>query len=78
MTLTQATYKRIEKLCDENNLSINALCINAGVSQSTVTNLSSNRTKNPGSLLLLRICRYLNMNLSQFYDDPIFLSLDDD
>lgn len=78
MTLTQATYKRIENLCDEYNLTINGLCTLAGVAQSTVYNLASNKTTNPGSLLILRICRALKITLSDFYDDTIFLTLDDE
>lgn len=78
MTLTQATYKRIERICYENNLSINGLCLKAGVAQSTVYNLASNRTINPSSLLILRICRSLNITLYDFYNDAIFFNLDDE
>lgn len=78
MTLTQATYKRIEKLCEQHHISINKLCTNAGIAQSTVCNLSSNRTLNPGSLLILRICRSFNITLSDFYNDSIFFNLDDE
>ena len=41
MFLSQATYKRIEQLCDSHNIrSINKLCNDAGVSQSTVYDLT--------------------------------------
>jgi len=79
MFLSQATYKRIEQLCNSHNFrSINKLCNDAGVSQSTVYNLTDGSTKNPGSLLILQICRTLNITLSEFYNSELFSELDDD
>lgn len=78
MTLTQATYSRIQQISNSNNLTITGLCDKAGVAQSTVWNLASNKTKSPNSLLILRICRSVNMTLAEFYNDPMFLNLDDE
>ena len=79
MFLSQATYKRIEQLCDSHNISsINKLCNDAGVSQSTVYDLTDGTTKNPGSLLILRLCRTLKITLSEFYDSELFQNLEDD
>lgn len=55
MYLTQATYKRIEQLCDEHKIkSINKLCNNAGVAQSTVFNLASGKTENPRFIIAIK------------------------
>ena len=79
MYLSEATYQRIQQLCDQKQIrSINKLCNDAGVSQSTVYNLTDGTTTNPGSLLILRLCRVLNISLTEFYDSPLFLNLDDD
>lgn len=79
MFLSEATYKRIEQLCDLNNIrSINKLCYDSGVSQSTVYNLINGSTENPGSLMILRLCRTFNITLNEFYDSPLFLNLEDD
>lgn len=79
MFLSQATYKRIEQLCLEKNFrSINNLCNEAGVAQSTVYNLTDGSTHNPSSLLILRLCRTLNITLSEFYSSELFLELEDD
>lgn len=79
MYLNKATYQRIQQLCDQKQFrSMNHLCNEAGVSQSTVYNLADGTTENPGSLLVLRLCRVLNITLSEFYDSPLFLNLDND
>ena len=79
MYLNKATYERIEQLRNQYKIrSINKLCNDAGVQQSTVYNLIDGTTENPGSLLVLRICRELNISLKEFYDSPLFDNLEDD
>lgn len=72
LSLTYATYLRVEQLCDEKNISINKLCERAGVNQSTFSNYASDRTFNTSLVHIYIICDYLKITLSEFFDSPLF------
>lgn len=72
MSLTYATYLRIIELCDERNISVNKLCERAGVSQSTLSNYSSDRTTNISLIPIHKICLYLKISLSDFFNNSVF------
>ena len=78
MNLQQAIKYRVLNLCKENNTTINGLAMLSGISQSTVNSLIDGSSKNPKILTILRICLGLNMNLKDFFDDPIFRNLEDE
>ncbi len=78
MNLQQAIKYRVLNLCKENNTTINGLAMLSGISQSTVNSLIDGSSKNPKILTILRICLGLNMNLKDFFDDPIFKNLEDE
>ena len=48
MNISQAVIKRIEELCKERNLTINALSNISGVTQSTVNDIVKGTTYNAG------------------------------
>ena len=78
MNLQEAIRQRILNLCKKNHITINGLAMLSGMSQSTVNSLVDGTSKNPKLLTIMRICLGLNMELRDFFDDDIFLGLDDE
>lgn len=78
MYLKDAIELRINNLCNEQNITINKLCIMSGITQSTLANLKVRKNTNVSTLTILRICRGLNISLQEFFDDPIFQNTDYD
>ena len=78
MDLQEAIKIRIIKLCNENNITINKLATLSGMPQSTVNSLVDGTSKNPKLLTILRLCLGLNMELKEFFDDEVFIGLDDE
>jgi transcriptional regulator with XRE-family HTH domain len=78
MDLQHAVKYRIMKLCQMHNVTINGLAMLSGMSQSTVNSLIDGSSQNPKLLTILRLCLGLNMELKEFFDDPIFKNLDDE
>ncbi len=78
MDLQQAVKYRILNLCNERNITINKLAMLSGISQSTVNSLVDGTSKNPKLLTILRLCLGLDMGIKDFFDDKLFLDLDDE
>lgn len=77
MTLQEAVKDRVLKLCKQRNITINKLSTLSGMAQSTVNSLVDGRSENPKLLTILRICLGLDMELKEFFDDPVFKDLED-
>ena len=75
MKLNDMIGERITNLCKENNLSINRLASICGLRQSTVSNILNGNSKNPTISSIKRICDGLEISLAEFFDDPIFTSI---
>ena len=78
MKLIEAVSTRILNLCDERNISVNKLAILSGITQSTLSGIVNMNFVNPKTLTILRICRGLDMEIYEFFDDDIFKDIDDD
>ncbi len=80
MYLKDAIELRINKLCDERNISINKLCTICGITQSTLANLKSRPNSQVTTLTIMRICRGIGISLQDFFNDPNFdiANIDDD
>ena len=78
MTLDKAIIKRILSLCEEKDLTINALANLAGLYQSSVNNIISGLSHSPKIITLYRICQGFNITLAEFFNDEIFMNIDDD
>lgn len=76
MELNDVISARITNLCKENNLSINRLASICGLRQSTVSNILNGNSKNPTISSIKKICDGLEISLAEFFDDPIFTSID--
>ncbi len=78
MYLSNAIEARIDELCQERNLTLNKLCTNCGITQSTLNNLKHRQTKSVTVLTIVRICRGLEIEVKDFFNSPLFAELDDD
>lgn len=78
MDLQEAVKIRILKLCKERKITINKLATLSGMPQSTVNSLVDGTSQNPKLLTILRICLGLDMEIREFFDDDVFIGLDDE
>lgn len=76
MKISEAVSKKILKLCEERNISINKLSSICCLTQSTVQNLVEQKSKNPKLLTIVRICEGLNLELDDFFKDDLFKKID--
>lgn len=76
MFLKDAIVLKINNLCDEKNITINKLCTICGITQSTLANLKARPKTNVSTITVLRICRGLDISLSDFFADPIFNNIE--
>ena len=78
MNVREAVAKRILLLCDEQQITVNKLCTIAGVTQSTVDSILKGRSKNPGVCTIKKLCDASNITIIDFFNHPLFDSLDID
>ncbi len=72
MNAKEAVAKRINELCRERNITVNALANKAGIPPSTIYSMLSNKSKNPGVVSLNAICCGFNITLREFFNSDIF------
>ena len=70
MTYSDVIIKRLTTLCKERNITVNKLATLAGITQSTVENIMSGKTKNPKLKTLHKLAIGLNMSVSEILDFP--------
>lgn len=68
MTYSEAIIKRLTDICKERNITINQLANLSGITQSTIQDLMTGKTKNPKLKTLHRIAVGLNMTVSELLD----------
>lgn len=76
MNISQAVIRRIEDLCQERNLSINALSNVSGVTQSTVNDIMNGKTYNAGIGTIKKLCDGLGISVRHFFDSDLFYNLE--
>ena len=76
MKTREAIAKRIEELCEQNNLTINGLATQAAVPPSTVKNIIYGVSKNPGIVTLKMLCDGLDISLLDSFNSSLFTSLE--
>ena len=72
ITLTSAVRKRIKNLLKEKNMNIWNLYKATGVSASTLTYFINKERGLITLRTLLHICEGFNIELKEFFDDPVF------
>ncbi len=70
MTYSDVIIKRLNDLCNEREITINKLSTLSGITQSTVENIISGKTKNPKLKTLHKLAVGLNMTVSELLDFP--------
>ncbi|MBO5767406.1 MAG: helix-turn-helix transcriptional regulator [Clostridia bacterium] len=76
MTTKKAIEKRILQLCDEKNISVNALANICGIPPSTIYSMLNKKSGNPGVVSIKKICDGLDITLREFFDDEVFEHLE--
>ncbi|MDD2518714.1 MAG: helix-turn-helix transcriptional regulator [Bacilli bacterium] len=76
MKVAEAVSKRLLNICKERNITVNKLATISCLTQSTVDNIVSCKTRNPKLLTIIRICDGLNIELNNFFNDKLFKDID--
>jgi len=72
----EAVARRIQALCAERELAVNALANLCGVSPSTIYSMLNEKSGNPGVITIQKLCDGLDISVREFFDDPLFENLD--
>ncbi len=70
MTYSDVIILRLTRLCKEQTITINKLATLSGITQSTVENIMSGKTKNPKLKTLHKLAIGLGMTVSELLDFP--------
>lgn len=76
MNTKEAVAKRIQHLCAERDMAINALANISGVSPSTIYSMLNEKSQNPGVVSLKKICDGLEISIREFFDSDLFDDLE--
>lgn len=70
MTYSDVIILRLTRLCKEKKITVNKLATLSGITQSTVENIMSGKTKNPKLKTLHKLALGLGMTVSELLDFP--------
>ncbi len=76
MNAKEAVARRIQALCLERDIAVNALANQCGVSPSTIYSMLNKKSQNPGVVSIQKICDGLEISVREFFNDPVFEKLD--
>ncbi len=76
MRTKEVIANRILQLCDERNIAINELANIAGISPSTVYSILNEKSQNPGTITIKKLCDGLEITLGEFFSTPEFDALE--
>ena len=72
----EAVAKRIQTLCAERGITVNALANQSGVEPSTIYSMLGAKSQNPGIVTIQKLCDGLDISVRDFFDDQIFDGLE--
>lgn len=72
MLFKEAVSKRIFELCDKYGYSPNKLAEMSAVPPSTLRATLAAKVENPSASVIYKICRTLNIEVKEFFDDKLF------
>lgn len=78
MKLNEAIVKRINEVCNENNINICDASLKGGMSPSAIYDLTKGRTKCSKVITVKRFCEGAGMTLSEFFDREYFNEPEED
>ena len=76
MNTKKAVAIRILQICNDKEITINALANLCGISHSTIYSMINNKSKNPGIVTIKKICDGFEITLGEFFSHDIFNSLE--
>ncbi|MCI5690610.1 MAG: helix-turn-helix domain-containing protein [Clostridiales bacterium] len=76
MNAKEAVAQRIQILCSERNITVNALANLCGVPPTTIYSILNEKSNNPGILSIQKLCDGLEISIRTFFNDPLFDLLD--
>ena len=76
MLIKDAIVLRLQQICRERNIRYNELANRSGVTPSTVYSLMSPSRRDLSVITLKKLCDGLDMTISQFFDDPLFQTVE--
>lgn len=76
MDTRKAVANRLLELCEEKNLSVNALARISAVPPSTLKNIINGGSQNAGVVTLKKLCDGLEISLFDFFNTNIFKNLE--
>ena len=76
MNIGEATKLRILELCDEKKITINNLATISGVTQSTVSNITSGRNESTTISTIKKLCDGLEISIETFFGSQLFKNLE--
>ena len=76
MNTKEAIAQRILGLCDERHIAVNELAGISGISPSTVYSILNEKSQNPGTVTIKKLCDGLGITLGEFFSTPEFDALE--
>ena len=76
MLIKDAIVLRFKNICAERNIEYNELAVRSGVTPSTVYSMMDDRRRDLSVITLKKLCDGLDMTITDFFDDDIFRSLE--
>lgn len=72
MNIRDAVRQRILDLCEANQITINKLALEAGLTQSTLNSIINAGSNNPTLSTVSKICAGLEITVREFFNDSLF------
>lgn len=72
MNVRDAVKQRIIGLCEQNNITINKLALECGLTQSTLNSIVNTGSKNPTLATVAKVCAGLKISVREFFDNDLF------
>ena len=76
MNTKKAVAIRILQLCDEKQITVNALANIACLPPSTIYSMLNEKSQNPGVVSIKKICDGLDITIREFFNHEIFDDLE--
>ena len=76
MLIKEAIVKHLQDICRQRNIKYNELATISGVTPSTVYSLMDASRRDLSVITLKKLCDGLDMTITEFFDDELFKTLE--
>ncbi len=76
MLIKNAIVLRLKGICERRGIRYNELAVRSGMTPSTVYSLMSESRRDLSVITLKKLCDGLDMTVTEFFDDDIFRTLE--